>query len=61
MAIRVREAASLSLDEIYRHSRDRWGGSQAESYITGLVAAFKGIETRSVPSRPMPAEFGVEG
>jgi hypothetical protein len=26
-----------------------------------LFAAFEGIKTRSVASRPVPAEFGVEG
>jgi len=61
MAIRVQEAASVRLDEIYRFTRDRWGEAQAESYITGLFAAFDHIETRGVVSRPVPAEFGVEG
>ena len=61
MAIRVQEAASLRLDEIYRTTHDRWGEAQAETYITGLFAAFEQIETRGVMSRPVPAEFGVEG
>jgi toxin ParE1/3/4 len=61
MAFRVQEAASLRLDAIYRSTRDRWGEAQAESYITGLFAAFEQIETRGVVSRPVPAEFGVEG
>lgn len=61
MAIRVQEAAALRLDEFYRYTRDRWGEAQAETYITGLFAAFAQIETRGVASRPVPAEFGVEG
>jgi toxin ParE1/3/4 len=61
MAIRVQEAAALRLDEIYRYTRDRWDEAQAETYITGLFAAFGQIETRGVVSRPVPAEFGVEG
>lgn len=61
MAIRVQETASVRLDEIYRYTRDRWGGAQAESYIAGLFAAFTQIESRGVMSRPVPAEFGVEG
>ena len=61
MAIRVQEAASLRLDEIYRYTCDRWGDAQAETYITNLFAAFEQIETRGVMSRPVPAEFGVEG
>ena len=61
MAIRVQEAASLRLDEIYRYTRDRWGIEQAERYITELFAAFGQIESHGVASRPIPAEFGVEG
>lgn len=37
------------------------GQQQAERYITGLFEAFDRIESRGVPSRPVPAEFGVEG
>lgn len=61
MAIRVQEAASVRLDEIYRYTRDTWGEAQAETYITGLFAAFEKIETCGVHSRSVPAEFGVEG
>ncbi len=43
MAIRVQEAASVWLDEIYRYTRDTWGEAQAETYITGLFAAFEQI------------------
>lgn len=60
-AVRVQEAASLRLDDIYRDTRDRWGIEQADRYITGLFAAFEKIESRGVVSRPVPAEFGVEG
>ena len=61
MAVRVQEAASLRLDEIYRYTRDRWGAAQADRYITDLFAAFDRIEDHGVASRPIPAEFGVEG
>lgn len=61
MAVRVQEAASHRLDEIYRYTRDRWGRDQADRYITGLFAAFEQIETHGVISRPIPAEFGVDG
>ena len=37
------------------------GIAQAETYITGLFAAFEQTETRGVVSRPVPAEFGLEG
>lgn len=60
-AVRIQEAASHRLDAIYRHTRDRWGTEQAERYITGLFEAFGRIETHGVASRPIPAEFGVEG
>ena len=60
-SIRVQEAASHRLDEIYRYTRDRWGAEQADRYITGLFAAFEKIETHEVISRPVPAEFGVDG
>lgn len=60
-AIRIQAAASHRLDEIYRYTRERWGAAQAERYITGLFEAFEGIESRTVLSRPVPAELGVDG
>ncbi|MCL2658646.1 MAG: type II toxin-antitoxin system RelE/ParE family toxin [Betaproteobacteria bacterium] len=57
----VQEAASYRLDDIYRYTRNRWGEQQAERYITGLFEAFAGIETHRTPSKPIPAEFGIEG
>jgi plasmid stabilization system protein ParE len=61
VAVLVLEAASVRLDEIYRYTRDTWGEDQAEAYINGLFQAFDAIETRRVVSRPVPAEFGVDG
>ena len=61
MAVRVQEAASLRLDEIYRYTRDRWGAEQADRYITDLFAAFGKIEVHGVASRPIPAEFAIDG
>ncbi|RJE82395.1 type II toxin-antitoxin system RelE/ParE family toxin [Paracoccus onubensis] len=61
VAVRVQEAASLRLDDIYRYTRDRWGIEQADHYITGMFAAFEKIESRGVVSRPIPAEFDVDG
>ena len=61
MAIRVQEAASLRLDDIYRYTRDRWGETQADRYITGMFEAFERIEAHGVASKPIPAEFAVEG
>lgn len=60
-AVRVQEAASHRLDEIYRYTRDRLGAEQAARYITGLFKAFDRIETHGVKSKPIPADFGVEG
>ena len=59
--VRVQEAASFRLDEIHRYTRDRWGAKQADRYITGLFESFDGIATRKTPSKPIPAEFGIEG
>lgn len=61
MAVFVQEAASLRLDGIYRYTRDKWGGEQADRYILDLFAAFDRIESHGVSSRPIPAEFGVDG
>ena len=61
VAVRVQEAASLRLDDIYRYTQDRWGIEQADHYITGMFTAFEKIESRGVVSRPIPAEFGVDG
>ena len=60
-AIRVQERASHRLDDIYRYTRDKWGGEQAETYITGLFDAFDRIANHDTVSKPVPAEFGVEG
>ena len=59
--ILVQEAASYRLDEIYRYTRDRWGVSQADRYINGMFEAFNRIESGGVASKPIPAEFDVEG
>ena len=59
--IRIQEGASRRLDGIYRYTWDRWGEDQAEAYITGLFAAFDKIATHAVVSKPIPAEFGVDG
>lgn len=61
MAVRIQQAASHRLDDIYRFTRDRWGEAQADRYVTGLFDAFARIETHGVTSRPIPAEFGVDG
>ncbi|WP_135211342.1 type II toxin-antitoxin system RelE/ParE family toxin [Vitreimonas flagellata] len=58
---RVQEAASHRLDEIYRYTRDRWGVEQADRYVTGLFAAVGQIDTHEILSKPIPAEFSVDG
>lgn len=37
------------------------GEVQADRYITGMFEAFERIEAHGVASKPIPAEFGVEG
>jgi len=61
VAVRVQQAASHRLDDIYRYTRERWGEAQADRYVTGLFDAFARIGTHGVISRPIPAEFGVDG
>lgn len=61
MAVRIQEVASLRLDDIYRYTHDNWGEAQADRYITGMFEAFERIEIHGVISRPIPAEFGIEG
>lgn len=57
----IQTAASFRIDEIYRYTLQQWGASKAESYIAGLFNAFEKIGTHEVFSRPIPADFGVEG
>ncbi|MFA7384442.1 MAG: type II toxin-antitoxin system RelE/ParE family toxin [Desulfurivibrionaceae bacterium] len=59
--IRIQDAASYRLDEIYRYTRNRWGTQQADCYITGLFDACDGIADHRTLSRPVPAEFAIEG
>ena len=59
--VRIQDAASFRLDEIYRYTRERWGVQQADRYITGLFDAFAGIADHRTLSRPVPPELGVEG
>jgi toxin ParE1/3/4 len=61
VAVRIQEAASHRLDEIYRYTRDRWSEEQADRYITGLFEAFERIESHETMSRPVPAALGVDG
>ena len=59
--VRVQGSAALRIDEIYRYSQERWGKAQADAYVTGLCEAFERIADGGVVSRPVPAEFGVDG
>lgn len=61
MAVRIQQAASHRLDDIYRYTRERWGVAQADRYVTGLFDAFARIGSHGVVSRPVPAAFGVDG
>jgi len=59
--VRIQEAASFRIDEIYRYTSERWGAARADAYITGLFKAFSEISSHEVMSRPIPAEFELEG
>lgn len=57
----VQNTASHRIDEIYHYTLNRWGAKQAETYVVGLFDSFAKIATHEVLSRPIPAEFGVDG
>ena len=57
----VQDAASHRIDEIYQYTLRQWEAEQAEAYVIGLFATFAKIETHEVLSRPIPAEFEVDG
>lgn len=59
--VRIQQTASHRLDQIYQYTREHWGEPQADRYITGLFDAFSGIAGHPTQSRPVPAEFGVNG
>ena len=59
--VRIQTAASFRLDEIYHYTQTHFGKKQAEHYITGLFAAFDGIASHQTVSRPIPAEFNLQG
>jgi len=57
----VQNSASHRIDEIYRYTLEQWGAEQADDYIVGLFDTFARIATHEVLSRPVPADFGVDG
>lgn len=59
--VRVQEAASRRIDEIYLYSRQRRGTERADAYITGLFESFDRIASDGVFSRPIPVAFEVDG
>lgn len=59
--VRVQVAASFRIDEIYRYSLSNFGESQANKYLSGLFQSFEKIADGTVFSRPIPAEFDVQG
>jgi len=57
----VQESASYRIDEIYQYTLNKWGKKKANSYIEGLFKTFSKIRSSEMSSRPIPAEFGVNG
>ena len=57
----VQNSASHRIDEIYRYTLEKWGAEQADDYIVGLFDTYARIATHEVLSRPVPADFGVDG
>ena len=60
-AFRIQERAVSRLDGIYRYTPSQWDTTQAERYIKGLFESFEQIRTNPSLSRPILAEFGVDG
>ena len=59
--VRVQEAASRRIDEIYLYSRHRWGTERADACTTGLFESFDRIASNGVFSRLIPVAFEVDG
>jgi len=59
--IRIQDRAAAQLDQIYRCARERWGPRQAAKYLRDLFASFDHAANGAVASRPIPAQFGVNG
>lgn len=57
----IQETASYRMDEIYRYTLQKWGQKQADRYIQGLFDSFGKIASHEVLSRPVPADFGIQG
>lgn len=57
----VQQSASFRIDEIYQYTREHWGEAKADAYIEGMFDSFGMIEAHEVLSRPIPADFSVEG
>ena len=55
------DIAAHRIDEIYQYSASTWGVELAQHYIRGLFEAFDHIDGGGVLSRPIPAEYGVDG
>jgi plasmid stabilization system protein ParE len=60
-AVRIQARASRQLDDIFHYSTSRWGTARAERYIEGLFDSFDRIADHRLVSRPIPADFGVNG
>ena len=60
-SFRLQQSASWRLDEIYQYTAKHWGREQADRYILGLFNTFAKIGSHQVVSRPVPADFGVDG
>lgn len=58
---KIERAAPFRLDEIYQYTRHEWDENQAEMYVNGMFDVFDKIVKKQVLSRPVPAEFNVDG
>lgn len=58
---RVGPAARRRIDDIFRHSPERWGDAEAERYLRGLFDCFADIAAGRISGRTVPVELDVAG
>ncbi len=60
MTPRISRRARIRLDDIYTYCRRHFGEDLADRIVSELIAGFHEIPDHGI-SKPIPAEFGVNG
>ncbi len=61
MTFKVLKSAGFRIDDIYVWTAQNFGIEQANSYIRELFDSFEKIERGESFSKPIPADFGIQG